>query len=166
MKTRAKLHASPGVTARRTVAREKAAPYRAGGADYPFSVRRLAADEGGGYFIEFPDLPGCISDGETVEEAVSNGMEAKREWLTAAQEQGRAVSAPGGQLSGKWVQRVPKSLHARLVERAEREGVSLNTLVISLIAEGLGKTSRAGTQTDVAESIMRENRDVLKRLAK
>ena len=42
-------------------------------------------------------------------------------------------------MSGKWVQRVPQSLHAKLAARAEKEGVSLNTLVVSLIAEGLGR---------------------------
>src|SRR4030042_3075706 len=42
-------------------------------------------------------------------------------------------------MSGKWVQRVPKSLHAKLAAKAEKEGVSLNTLVVSLIAEGLGR---------------------------
>jgi antitoxin HicB len=122
-----------------TIARERAAHYRVGGDDYPFTVRPLAADEGGGYLIEFPDLPGCISDGETLEEAITNGMDAKQAWLAVAREENRAIPEPGGQVSGKWVQRVPKSLHSRLVERAEREGVSLNMLVVSLIAEGLGK---------------------------
>ena len=107
--------------------------------DFPLTVRPLAAEEGSGYLVEFPDLPGCISDGETVDEAIANGMEAKRAWLAVAREQGRLIPEPDGQLSGKWVQRVPRSLHSRLVERAAREGVSLNTLVVSLIAEGLGK---------------------------
>ena len=154
------------MAARRPIVREKAEPYRVGEDDYPFTVRPLAAGEGGGYLIEFPDLPGCISDGETVDEAVANGMDAKREWLAVAREQGRIVPGAGGQLSGKWVQRVPRSLHTRLVERAEREGVSLNTLVISLIAEGLGNPSRTASQADAVETIMRENRDVLKKLAK
>ena len=120
-------------------AQERSAPYQVGGNEYPFTVRPLAAEEGGGYLVEFPDLPGCISDGETVDEAIANGMEAKQEWLAAAKELDRAIPEPGGQLSGKWVQRVPRSVHARLVERAEREGVSLNTLVVALIAEGLGR---------------------------
>jgi len=42
-------------------------------------------------------------------------------------------------MSGKWVQRVPKILYAKLAAKAEKEGVSLNTLVVSLIAEGLGR---------------------------
>lgn len=118
---------------------ERPASYDIGGNEYPFIVRPLAAEEGGGYLVEFPDLPGCISDGETVDEAIANGMEARQEWLAAVKELGRPVPEAGGQLSGKWVQRVPRSVHARLVERAEREGVSLNTLVVALIAEGLGK---------------------------
>ena len=39
--------------------------------EYPFTIRELAIDDGGGFLIEFPDLPGCISDGETVEEAIA-----------------------------------------------------------------------------------------------
>ena len=166
MKTKVRHQAVARMAARRPGAREKIEPYRVGGDDYPFTVRPLAADEGGGYLVEFPDLPGCISDGETVDEAIANGMDAKREWLAVAREQGRALPGAGGQLSGKWVQRVPRSLHTRLVERAEREGVSLNTLVISLIAEGLGKASKSATQADAAETIMRENRGVLRKLAK
>ena len=38
-------------------------------ADYPFEVRPLTADEGGGYLVSYPDFAECISDGETVEEA-------------------------------------------------------------------------------------------------
>lgn len=103
--------------------------------EYPFSIRQLTEAEGGGFLIEFPDLPGCMSDGETIEEAIDNGADAVRCWLAAARESGRSLEAQ----SGKWVQRVPKTLHARLSVRAKQEGVSLNTLVLSLIAEGLGK---------------------------
>jgi antitoxin HicB len=44
--------------------------------DYPFEIRPLLKEEGGGYSIVFPDLPGCRSDGETPEEAVVNGRDA------------------------------------------------------------------------------------------
>ena len=43
----------------------------------------------GGFVVSFPDLPGCISCGETVESAVANAMDAKKEWLTAALEEVR-----------------------------------------------------------------------------
>jgi predicted RNase H-like HicB family nuclease len=51
--------------------------------DYSFTIRPLTPAEGGGYLIEFPDLPGCMSDGETVAEAVVNGMDAKADWIAA-----------------------------------------------------------------------------------
>lgn len=112
--------------------------------DYPFLIRPLTKEEGGGYLIEFPDLPGCISDGDTYEEAIRNGDDAKKCWILAAKEAGRKVPPPTVQSdkfeqSGKWVQRAPKSIHARLVSQAKDENVSLNMLVVSMISEGLGK---------------------------
>jgi antitoxin HicB len=108
---------------------------------YPFLIRPLAEDEGGGYLIEFPDVPGCISDAETPEDAIANGRDALKSCLLTMREFGHPVPRPGSftTSSGQWRQRVPKSLHARLAARAEREGVSLNTLVTALIAEGLGR---------------------------
>ena len=61
--------------------------------EYRFTVRPLTMEEGGGYLIEFPDLPGCLSDGETIGEAIANGAGAKRDWFAAMQEAGRPVSA-------------------------------------------------------------------------
>jgi antitoxin HicB len=114
--------------------------------DYPFTVRPLAAEDGGGYLIEFPDVPGCISDGETPEEAITNGRDALKSVLLTMKEFGEAIPQPGSlaTASGQWRQRVPKSLHSRLVTRAEQEGVSLNTLVTAMIAEGLGKRKASG----------------------
>lgn len=43
----------------------------------------------GGFVVSFPDLPGCITCGETVESAVANAMDAKKEWLAAALEEVR-----------------------------------------------------------------------------
>jgi predicted RNase H-like HicB family nuclease len=44
--------------------------------EYPFMIRRLTEDEGSGFLIEFPDLPGCVSDGETPEGAIASGRDA------------------------------------------------------------------------------------------
>jgi len=108
----------------------------------------LTEDEGGGYLIEFSDLPGCLSDGETVEEAIANGEDAKRRWIAAMKEAGRPIPPPSVEPadshSGKWQSRAPKSLHRRLAERAKSEAVSLNTLAVALLAEGLGE--RGGTK--------------------
>lgn len=111
---------------------------------YMHEIAPLPAEDGGGFVITFPDLPGCMSDGETIEEAMANGRDAFSAWIAAAIDMGRPVPAPTArpvellEVSGKFVARLPKSLHARLAVRARQEGVSLNTLVLTFIAEGLG----------------------------
>ncbi len=118
--------------------------------EYPFVVRPLSAEDGGGYLIEFPDFPGCMSDGDTIDEAIENGKDAMTAWIAAMNEAGRSVPSSGAahRHSGKWQMRVPKSLHRRLAERAAEEGVSLNTLAVTLMAEGLGerRSVRRGTR--------------------
>jgi antitoxin HicB len=105
---------------------------------YPFTVRPLSEADGGGFAIEYPDLPGCISDGSTPEEALEHGCDAVKSYLLSCAKHGDPIPRPSA-ASGQWRQRVPRSLHARLVARARQEGVSLNTLVTAMIAEGLGK---------------------------
>jgi antitoxin HicB len=108
--------------------------------DYPFEVRPLALEEGGGYLISFPDFAECISDGETVAEAMENGRDALQATIAALKARKLPVPAPnsGGVASGKFVARVPKTVHAQLATRARAEGVSLNALVLTFIAQGLG----------------------------
>lgn len=107
---------------------------------YPFEIRPVGADEGGGFLISFPDFSECISDGETPEEAIQNGLDALAETIAALEEMGFPVPEPGsgGAYSGRFIQRLPKSLHARLALRAKQEGVSMNTLVTTVLAESLG----------------------------
>lgn len=62
--------------------------------DYPFTIRPLTADEGGGYLIEFPDVLGCMSDGETPGEAVVNGRDALKCCLLTLKEFGDPIPAP------------------------------------------------------------------------
>lgn len=109
--------------------------------DYPFEIRPLKADEGGGFLISYPDFNVCISDGETVEEAIENGRDALRETIAALEAAGHPVPAPnsGGVASGRFVARIPKTLHARLAARAKAEGVSLNALAASFLAAGIGQ---------------------------
>mgnify|MGYP000548382227 CR=1 FL=1 len=106
---------------------------------YPFELRPLGTEEGGGWLISFPDLPGCMSDGESPEEAIANGRDALDAWLSAARDAGREIPAPGSLPSGKFIARLPRSLHARLTARARQEGVSMNALVSAFLAESLGR---------------------------
>jgi len=57
-------------------------------APYPFEayahvVAPLSEEDGGGYMITFPDLPGCMSDGDTLDEVLSNGRDAFTSWGAA-----------------------------------------------------------------------------------
>lgn len=108
--------------------------------DYSFDLRPLSKAQGGGWLITWPDLAGCMSDGETPEEAIENGRNAFTAWMAVRQGDLRKPapkpSAPVGK-PARFVLRTPKSMHARLVARAEAEGVSLNTLVTTLLAERL-----------------------------
>lgn len=114
---------------------------------YAHIISPLPEEDGGGYLITFPDLPGCMADGETEIEAVENGRDAFIAVVSALADMGRDIPAPSfnpadaaaPSASGKFVARVPKSIHAKLTSRAKAEGVSLNTLVLTLIAEGLGR---------------------------
>ncbi len=112
--------------------------------DYPFEVRPLTTEEGGGYLISFPDFAECISDGESVDEAIENGRDALKATIAALKSRKLPVPAPnsGGVASGKFVARVPKTVHAQLATRARAEGVSLNALVLTFIAQGLGGSGR------------------------
>ena len=63
---------------------------------------RITEDKSeGGYVVSFPELPGCLTCGETVESAVANAMDAKRAWLMAAIEDGIEIREPGGSLYRK-----------------------------------------------------------------
>jgi antitoxin HicB len=61
---------------------------------YRFTIRPLPEDEGGGYLIEFPDLPGRISNGATIEDAIMGGLDAMRGWIEAMRAEGHPIPAP------------------------------------------------------------------------
>jgi predicted RNase H-like HicB family nuclease len=63
---------------------------------YRIALRPLAVADGGGWLAEVPELPGCMSDGETPQQAVENVMDAIGCWIEAAEEDGLAVSAAAG----------------------------------------------------------------------
>lgn len=105
---------------------------------YAVLVRPLSDEEGGGYLALVPDLPGCASDGETMQEAINNVDGAIESWIEAAKELGREIPDPGAS-AGKWLQRVPRTLHATLKHLAEKEGVSFNSYITCILAESVGR---------------------------
>lgn len=67
-------------------------------ADYPIAILPLSEEDGGGYVGIVPDLRGCISDGDTREEAIRNTQDAIRDWLAECRRLGRAVPEPGSSI--------------------------------------------------------------------
>jgi antitoxin HicB len=104
---------------------------------YQFTVRPLSKEEGGGYLVEYPDIPGCMSDGETIEEAIANGREALRDCIEVFDESGTKIPKPGVE-AAQWRQRVPRTLYSKLTKQAASEGVSINSFVTAVIAEAVG----------------------------
>ncbi|GEM_PF-69537 len=90
----------------------------------------------GGFVISFPELPGCITCGETVESAVANALDAKKAWLEAAVEDGIEIHEPDSleDYSGQFKLRIPRSLHRSLAEHSKREGISMNQYCVYLLS--------------------------------
>jgi len=109
---------------------------------YPFNV--VADPEVGGYVILFPDLPGCMTQVDSIEEVSEAAKEIRGLWLETAYETGVEIPAPTypENYSGKFNVRLPKSLHRRLAERAAEEDVSLNQLVVMLLSGGIERRDR------------------------
>ena len=108
----------------------------------PYEITITPSPEGG-YVATIPDLPGCITQGETRLEVLEMIEDAKLCWLSAALEDEDDIPEPDWDLyNGKLNLRIPKSLHRRLAERAKREGVKLNQLVIYLMANGIGEQEK------------------------
>jgi antitoxin HicB len=104
---------------------------------YQFTVRPLSKEEGGGYLVQYPDMPGCMSDGETIQQAIANGREALQDCIDVFRESGRKIPKPTIE-PAQWRQRVPRTLYAKLTKQAAREGVSVNSFVTAIIAEAIG----------------------------
>ncbi|MCL5045721.1 MAG: type II toxin-antitoxin system HicB family antitoxin [Actinobacteria bacterium] len=94
----------------------------------------------GGYVVEIPDLPGCLTQGETLEEAMEMIQDAKKCWIETCIEFGRPVPEPAPEeYSGKLNIRMPKTLHKALSQKAKEENVSLNQYIIYHLARSIGR---------------------------
>lgn len=101
---------------------------------YPFEA---VPEPQGGYLIRFPDLPGCLAQVETMDQVAEMAQDVFTTWMEVSYEEGDEIPLPSypEEYSGKFVLRLPKSVHRRLAEEAKRDGVSLNTYAAVLLAE-------------------------------
>jgi len=128
-------------------------------------------DEGNvGYVAEVLELPGCLSQGATREQALHNIGDAMRGWLSVALEDGVPIPEPRANkdFSGRFLVRLPQTLHADLARHAEYEGVSLNQFIATALAGFLAaetdlmRSLRVLTEHfDELQSLIRERLDEL-----
>jgi antitoxin HicB len=101
--------------------------------------RTVAADENGVYVAAVPELDGCLAEGGTAEDALSNLEEVLQEWLEIAVEDEVDIPPPrlldDTDFSGRFSVRVPRSLHRELSEWAAQEGASLNQLLVTVLTQ-------------------------------
>lgn len=102
----------------------------------PYRMEILEDQEEGGYVASYPDLPGCMTCGETVESVVANALDAKKAWIEAALEEGIEIYEPCNleEYSGQFKLRIPRSLHRSLAEHSKREGISMNQYCVYLLS--------------------------------
>ena len=105
----------------------------------PYSIEIIPDREEGGYTACFPDLRGCLTCAETIDELIRNAEDAKRTWLEAAIKEGIDIPEPEkdglSEYSGQFKIRMPKSLHRTLAIHAKREGISMNQYCNYLLAK-------------------------------
>jgi antitoxin HicB len=104
---------------------------------YPITIH-IAPE--GGFVAEIEDLPGCLAQGETLDEAYNEIDIARRLWLETTYEDGQDIPLPRDdhEYCGKFILRVPKSLHRKLDLLAAREGTSLNQYLVSELSRIVG----------------------------
>lgn len=102
--------------------------------------RVIIPDDEGRYAAKILEFPGCFSEGGSPEEAYANIEEAASNWIESAVDQGMTIPPPLATqgYSGTVSLRLPKSMHRRAVEHAQRDGVSLNQFLVSAIAARVG----------------------------
>lgn len=100
---------------------------------YPLEV--IPAEEGG-HVVRYPDLPGCFTQVEEDDDLLAAAHGLLEDWLTVAIEDGDPIPLPGGstRYSGRFVLRVPRTMHADLAREADREGVSINAYINIILA--------------------------------
>jgi antitoxin HicB len=121
--------------------------------ELPYTIE-VVRDEGenyAGWFARVVELPGCMTQADTFAELSEMIKEAMTVWIETALEDGETIPLPRTleDYSGRFVIRIPKSLHRELVEMAEREGVSLNTFVGVALGKAVGQVRSSMSEKEL-----------------
>lgn len=105
----------------------------------PYRVNIIPDPDEGGFSAYYPDLPGCMTCVDTIDELEAMLKDAKKAWICSELKQGREIPEPiyDGEFSGQFKLRIPKSLHKQLAQQAKDEGVSMNQLCMYLLSSNL-----------------------------
>ncbi len=107
----------------------------------PYTIETKKESDGS-YFIKVKELPGCMSVGESIEEAYAMIEDAKADWIQSCLDDGRVIPEPeeddAKAYSGKFMVRISPIQHRELSDTAEEYGVSLNHLVTEMLSQGNG----------------------------
>lgn len=114
--------------------------------EYPIKLYKEYEEDDAYWVSEHPDLPGCMTHGDTKEEAIANLDDAKLSWIYTALSRGMSIPEPGAKsdiedCSGRILLRLPKELHYRLLKKATDDDTSLNQELLFLISSALGANS-------------------------
>jgi antitoxin HicB len=107
----------------------------------------LRPDEEGDVVARVQELPGCSAHGSDRNEALKNLQDVQQAWIEECLESGQGIPEPEPEdelPSGKWLQRVPRTLHKKLTDLAKTEEVSLNQLVTSILSEAVAGRAFTG----------------------
>ena len=113
--------------------------------ELPYRMEIVEDKDEGGVVVSYPDLPGCITCGETIEAAISNAVDAKKAWIEVALESGIEIHEPESLdgYSGQFKLRIPRSLHKTLAEHSKREGISMNQYCLYLLSRNDAMLSKS-----------------------
>lgn len=108
----------------------------------PYRMEIIPDTKEGGFTALYPDLPGCLTCAESMDDIIKSAQDAKREWLAAALNEGLTIPEPSddtdlSNYSGQFKLRMPKSLHRSLSVHARQEGISMNQYCIYLLTKNL-----------------------------
>lgn len=131
----------------------------------PYSILlHEVEDEGEKYWIaDVTELPGCKSHGSTVEEAVKSVEEAKKDWILDSLKEGEEVPTPveRDRYSGRMLVRMSRSLHRSLALIADTEKMSLNQLIVTMLAKEAGRLNVLNRVEDKVDSLLQKINHVL-----
>ncbi len=133
----------------------------------PYSILlHQIEDDGERYWIaEIPELPGCKSHGSTIDVAVKSVEEAKKDWILDSLDEGDEIPTPieRDKFNGRALVRMSRSLHRALSLMAESEKLSLNQLIVTMLAKEVGRLGVLNRVEEKLDKMLDTLNDVVER---